>query len=169
MSPKTPSVDTRIVSAKREYLHINNDELREIIVDNVNKHHRSDIFSDCDHCGMCYPGLAAKVNADGRIQVKAYCTCCDSALTRGPISIPKTLLAVIPIKGRSADRIYPCSYRGCSSPYSQIHHILPSSIDWEQSSRFPTVALCVEHHRLWHKLTGLGLGTKNKSKAGIEA
>lgn len=166
MSPNTPQIGTRTVSAKREYLHINDDELREIISENVNKYHRDEIFSDCWQCGQNYPGLGAQVNADGRIQIKAYCTCCDHALHLGPLRVPKELRERIPIIKKSVGDLRACSYRGCSSPYSQTHHILPSSIDWEESCRFPTVPLCVEHHALWHKLTGLGLSTTKTTTTG---
>jgi hypothetical protein len=52
-----------------------------------------------------------------------------------------------------SDPCFVCGKRG-----TELHHFSPRSIFGDECNDWPTAHLCIEHHREWHKRTGLALG-----------
>jgi hypothetical protein len=132
-------------------------DLFEIIVETINPYHYEVITEHrCIRCKAHEKALGANRCADGRIQVKTYCGACGCELT-GPLKLRKGMAEKFPIIRENNHR--PCSVRGCTSAYSQMHHVMPTSIDSELSETYPMIDLCVYHHTLWHHVTRIATGS----------
>lgn len=116
-----------------------------------------DAESTCWECGSHEIGLGGLVQTDGRIAIKFYCAKCHRSQS-GALRVPEIIRNAIGLLIHKKHQ--PCQVQGCGQAYSQAHHILPKSVDWDLAWIYPTVNLCVFHHRLWHDMTGIATGHK---------
>ena len=124
-----------------------------ILKDNPSKH--GDLLRRrCRKCGNDRLGLGGYLQRDGRIAVRMYCADCFRVQTTD-LKVPDEIRNIVGIACGNVGK--PCQVHGCGDVYSQRHHILPWCIDSEMAWRYPTVYLCVYHHRLWHEKTGIGV------------
>jgi hypothetical protein len=127
--------------------------LQRMLKDNPFRYNQ--IVADrCRHCGAAALGLGGYLQSDGRIAVRMFCGNCYEDQT-GDLKVPQEIRNAVGIIWRKDGK--PCQVYGCGDVYSQMHHVLPRCIDATMAERFPTVWLCLMHHRMWHELTGIGI------------
>jgi hypothetical protein len=112
------------------------------------------VAHECRHCGAAALGLGGYLQSDGRIAVRMFCGNCHEDQT-GDLKVPTEVRNSVGIIWRKDGR--PCQVHGCGNIYSQMHHVLPRCINETLATRYPIVWLCVDHHRMWHELTGIGI------------
>jgi hypothetical protein len=112
------------------------------------------VAHNCRYCGAEAIGLGGYLQSDGRIAVRMFCGECHKDQT-GDLKVPQEIRNAVGIIWRKDGK--PCQVYGCGNIYSQMHHVLPRCIDANLAGMYPVVWLCIEHHRMWHELTGVGV------------
>jgi hypothetical protein len=108
----------------------------------------------CGHCGGWNVELRRQITSSGINQVAWWCTECDTWSVSPPKWLPHRQLI------RLDDIPIVHDYSGamlciiCGKP-AELHHWAPqtfAALFGDAWHKWPTAALCPEHHDLWHKI-----------------
>lgn len=106
---------------------------------------------DCD-CGAAYD-VVVQINSIGVRQFKHRCQGCGKVAGRAmPYDrVSSSDMAAAEVVHRSPAKQYePCSYRGCKRTPTEEHHVAPRVQFGDEADMYPTIFLCVPHHRNIH-------------------